>query len=417
MHSFATLRSLILSSLAALMLSACGGESENKDLADLRVFKNESPYADVIADCARAQRPNQACSLFELPVLGMDFNDPGIAQIMERVVVSHDWMGMRFEEILYELPSEMLPLFKGITAIVIDDDVRPAYYTSTTGAIYLDPAFLWLSEDEKLSINPKQDYRAGFDDPLAFRQLQRYLKDGQPAYKTSSLTDDSTRELKDILLLAARLLLHELAHANDFIPPDSYHQIDPSKNVSEAASSIRGQWLSTRLNKSTPLMSDAMFSLADVMYLGATPTIDDLEVTASDVGAAFEPDGAGDDYGYTTPFEDLAMLFEISMMKHLFDADYEIAFTGVPENPESCDNYIIGWGVRNRVAHPQVKPRAKFVVEQLLPSLDTLEFLADIESPTEISGDWCISVNENEFTRQKLKNSRIDPLDRLRPYL
>ena len=71
--------------------------------------------------------------------------------IMQRLVVSHDWMGQRFKEVLDILPAEILQLMSGVTAVVIDDDIRPSYYTNWTGAIYLDPANLWLTNDDSLT--------------------------------------------------------------------------------------------------------------------------------------------------------------------------------------------------------------------------------------------------------------------------
>jgi len=401
--------------LTALIIAGCNGDDAQNDLADAYTYKANSPYNGVMESCINPENRRDFCSLGTLPVLGMEYNNPGVAQIMERVVVSHDWMGARFEELLNRMPSALLPLFKGITAVVIDDDIRPAYYTTSTGAIYLDPAFLWLSVAEKRTINPQQDYRAGFDDPLAFRQLSRYVRDGQVAYRIASLTDNSTRSFEDITLLAARLLLHELAHANDFIPPGNYHQLNPNHTVSDAVSTLVDQWVSTRLSDSEPLVSDVMFSLAGVMYSGDDPTIDDLEITASEVGNAFEPDAAGDDYGYTSQFEDLAMLFESTMMKYFFDADYEMAFTGVPENPSFCDYYQIGWGVRNRIGDSDVKPRAEFAAKELLPNTLFGSFFEDLDSPTEISGDWCTAAGDSD--QGKPFQRKLDNIDRRRPYL
>lgn len=402
---------------AALALASCGGSDERvtDDLADINTYKSDSPYAGTMDDCVRARNDNSYCTLERLPLLGMEYDDPGIPQIMERVTVSHAWMGARFEELLYEMPAEMLPLFKAITAIVIDADIRPAYYTARTGAIYLDPAFLWLTIDEKLTINTKLDYRAGFDDPLVFRQLNRYLIDGQPAYKNASLTDTTTRTLEDIEALVARLLLHELAHANDFIPPGFYDQLDPRQTLSQAATSLSEYWISTRLTNTNPLISDKMFSLAGVMYLGNDPTLEDLETSAAEVGEAFAPDGAGDDYGYSTQYEDMAMLFETAMMKHFFNADYEVAFTSVPENPRACSSYIIGWGSRNRAGDESVVPRARFVSEALLPQLELDAFFDSIAGPTEISGDWCLESGGT--AQQKTQLHPVDPYELMRPYL
>ncbi len=409
----ATLRAWLSFAVVALALGGCGGD--DGDLADIYTYQADSPYSGVIEPCVRAEDDGDHCTLGTLPVLGMETGAPGIPAIMDRVAVSHDWMGARFRELLAQMPADMLPLFKSVTAVVIDADIRPAYYTAATGAIYLDPALLWLSVAEKKTINPKQDFRAGFDDPLAFRHLNRYVKDGAAAYRMGSLLDDSARELDDVVLLAARLLLHVLAHANDFIPPDSYHVLNTGQTLSEAANTLSEQWVSSRLVDVAPLTSETMFSLAGVMYSGHDPAIEDLEISAGEVGAAFEIDGAGDDYGHTTQYEDLAMLFETVMMKYFFDADYEMAFTGVPEHPALCDSYRIGWGVRNRVGDAKVKSRAEFVARQLLPDVAFDDFFTTLDPATEISGDWCIESGESE--RQKPQRRKVDAIDLRRPYL
>ncbi len=413
------LAKILAFTLASAMVVSCGGSGDepvNRDFESLRVYKSDSPYQDTAARCARAESNSQYCTLATLPLLGIDYSDPGIPQIMERVVVSHAWMGERFEELLYELPQELLPLFRSVTAIVIDDDIRPAYYSPGTGAIYLDPAFLWLTVAEKQTINPKQDYRAGFDDPLAFRQLNRYTKDGALPYRHLSLLDESTRELDDIVLLIARLLLHELAHANDFFPPDLLYTLPLDQKPYDTALSIESMWVSRRLSDDMPLSSNTMFSLAGVMYRGDDPSVSDLAITASEVGDAFEPDGAGDDYGYSSENEDLAMLFETSMMKYFFDADYELAFTDVPEDLSLCSSYQIGWGIRNRFAHEMVIDRAQFAVNNLLPDLDIQHFFDTTDPATEISGDWCLEAS-NSDDQQKPQFKRLTPIERLRPYL
>ena len=400
-----------------ITLSACGGSdsSENEDLADIQTYKADSVYADVLGDCVKAE--SDYCQLSTLPLIGMVDDEVTVEKIMDRVAVSHAWMGERFEEVLYRMPEAILPLFKSLTAIVIDADTRPAYHSYGTGAIYVDPAFLWLTVEEKRTVSTKEDYRAGLDDPLAFRQIQRYVKNGELAYPYYSLTDDSTREIEDIELLVARFLLHELAHANDFIPPNSYELIDANLTASQAANNFNNQWISTLLSDAMPLKSEVMYSLADVMYSGTTPGIDDLEVIASTVGMAFEPDGASDDYAYKTQFEDVAMLFETTMMKYFFDADYELAFTNVPEDATRCDHYLIGWGTRNRIGDINVMPRAAFVAEELLPDIDFDTFFSELDSPTEISGDWCLAPTE-ESGQQKPSNQFVDPeqISRL-PYL
>lgn len=406
----------------SIALVACGSDDNKTQsyLNDVRTYKSDSPFQNEIPTCIDIEYESQSCQLTTLPTLGMEYNDPGIPQIMERVAVSHDWMGERFEELLHELPAEMIPLFRGVTAVVIDADIRPAFYSSWTGAIYLDPAYLWTTVEEKATINKKQDFRAEYDDPLAFRALWRYVKDNQRVSYVGSLYDDSTREVEDIVLIAAQLFLHELAHANDFVPPDAHDtfNINPNMSFLEGASSLEDQWASTILNTTQSLNSNTLMELAEVMFSGRAPTMTEWEMTAEEVGLEFQPDGAGDIYGYSTRFEDLAMLFETTMMKSLFDADYEMAFTSAPTDSIYCDDYIIGWGVRNRIGDDNVRDRAEFVATQILPTADLGNFFDTLEQPTEISGDWCFSsTNSINSSPQKPENSQVDRHDFIRPYL
>jgi len=112
----------------------------------------------------------------------MENTQPSVADILDRTLVSHEWMGQRLEELLTTLPDEILLLTRSLTAIVIDDDIRPAYYDVNTGAIYIDPNFLWLTVEEARTINPQDDFRSEFTRPLNFRSFFRYVKDDEQAY-------------------------------------------------------------------------------------------------------------------------------------------------------------------------------------------------------------------------------------------
>lgn len=402
--------------LASLILHACGGGdgSNSQESTEARVYKANSPYKSVLVECVDAKEMEDACNLAELPLLGMVYNDPGIPHIMDRVVTSHQWMGERFEALLSEFPEQMLPLFKGVTAIVIDADIRPAYYSGLTGAIYIDPAYLWLTVEEKQTINPQEDYRSGFDDPLAFRALFRFVQEGHVPYRNLPLTDNSTRELEDITLLIARPILHELAHANDYAPPDVSLSTS-SESVWGALSGIEDQWVSSRLNSISSLSSETLFSLAGVMYRGYDPTIEDLEISSAEVGTHFENDGGIYSYSYTSEAEDIAMLVEASLMKYFFDADLELAFTGVPEDPTSCSAYEIGWGQIGRIADESVWARAKLATQLIAPHINFGDFFETLESPLNTSGNWCI--NSTTTGQQKGGPQTFDNIDLLRPYL
>lgn len=414
-----------LALIVTLLVSACGGKSEDSqgpqvdpgDFDDLRPYKTNSPYADVIVECAIAESVSESCDLATLPLIGMKNENPSIDDILDRLVISHIWMGTRFEELLHILPEEMLPIFRAVTAVVIDDDIRPAYYTTATGAIYLDPAYMWLMASEASTINRKEDFRAGFSDPLAFRSVGRFVKNNQYAYRFTSLENASARRLEDIELAMARLLLHELAHANDNFPPGTYTQLNPNAKIAHAAGARSSIGISQRLTAQDPLSSDLMFSLADVMYRGKDPSATDLATSGAEAGAAFEVDTAADDYGYTSQFEDVAMLFEVTMMKYFYDVDYEVAYTTAPTgDTRDCADYPVEWGVRHRIGDSQVSSRAQFVVNQIYPDIDLTEFLAQLPMPLDLGADldWCQAIYIPDVSdEQQGTNTKTSAANRL----
>lgn len=386
----------------ALTLAACGGDDKGnsltddpEDFDDLRPFSTSATYSSVITDCVKAESAGEYCNLGKLPLLGQEVTSPTVEDIMNRLVISHDWMANNFEEILYLLPEDALPLFKGLTAVVIDDDIRPAFYTTATGAIYLDPAYLWVTVPEKRTINIKDDYRSGFDDELVFRAWGFYTNGNDYAFDFGSLTDNRAREIEDAMYNLARLLFHELAHVNDFIPPDSYASLANTMTVSQAASSLAAQRPSNILASNYPLNSQMHRDLAEVMYFGETATANQKLITAEQAGLAFEPDGAVDHYAYSNQFEDAAMLFETALMKQFFDFDFDVSFVDAPANASVCDDYIVRWGAFNRVGDSNVKSRAQYIINEILPNLDTSLFFQDLAPPTDMpTGEgWCQTLS------------------------
>lgn len=411
-----------------LSLSACGGgngvsnvkvidDKEPGDYDDLRAYSQNGPYSDVIVDCVNPDN-NTSCTLSELPLIGLRVENPGVEDIMEHLVISHDWMASRFEQALIELPEEILPLFKGLTAVVIDDDIRPAFYTSATGAIYIDPAYLWVEPDEKLSINTKADHRAGNDDPLNFRPLARYMDGPDYFVGFSSLTDEHPRPFDDMLLVLARVLIHELAHVNDFIPPQHYADLDLSQTVLHNTNSLVGQRPSSGLDFEYPLNSSLLYDLAEVMYWGETTTTNLNSVDAVEVAEAFAPEGASDHYAYASQYEDAAMLFENIMMKHLFDLDYQVAFSDAPEDEAYCQFYIVRWGQRNRIGDDLVKERGRYITNSLLPSIDLDSFFEDLGPVEQMTNgeDWCIESRSGDSPNKVRGLQKIPKEDYFRSY-
>ncbi len=387
-------------------LAACGGGGGN-DPANpngmqltppasnaLKVYEVSSPYSDVIVNCAVAENGDDSCLLSDLPLLIEDTAFPTVDDIMSRVIVSHDWMGRRFREVLNTMPNEVLQLFTAVTAIVIDQGVRPSYYTAVSSTIFIDPAYLWLTVEEKTTISQDADFRSGFADSLNFSSLSRNVIGNDFAWDYYPLDDDRERTINDIRLSFARLMLHELAHANDIFPPTESPYLAQNITVLDAAVSLEEQRISTELTDAIPLTSSLMFDLAAVMYVGDTATTALEAVSALQAGEAMEADGAADDYGYSSPLEDTAMLFSEAMMKYLFDVDRDIAYTNRPASDAYCNAYIVAWGMRGRIGDINVKDRAQFVVSRIYPGQDFSLFFQNLALPVfmRTGENWCDNI-------------------------
>lgn len=402
--------------LAALALSACGGSGESSRLTnplpetdpapsgEMKPARPESSHAAVLAECAFLYERggnndvSRACSMERLPLLGQEVQAISTEAILNRTLISHDWMALRFEQLLEQLPEDLLQMFQGVTAIVIGADIRPSYYWSATGAIYLDPARLWLLESEKNTISRAPDFRSEFDRELNFTALGRYVKNDSYAWRSYSLEGPETeRPLSAIVTPMAALLFHELAHANDFIPPAKLNQLDQSQTVLQAAVELEPDNISAQLSSAQPLNSDLLYGLAEVMYRGATASDNQKALSAEEVGLAFEADAASDSYSYTSSAEDTAMLFEEVMMRYHFAIERDVAFTDRPadESEASCDDYVVRWGRRGRGGDPGVRARVALILPLFLDRNQVDGYLDVLEQPKELAANegWCANLS------------------------
>lgn len=373
------MRLRLIIGFVALAMTGCGGAGRTP-IQPVYPAVPEAPYADKLRPCARALGPQRSCSLEELPPLGAESAAPDVALLMQRVATTHDWMAERLAELLPLLPPEILRLSRSLSAVIIGSDVRPSFYWRSTGAIYLDPANLWLSVPEKRSIDPAPDYRAGFGAQLNFNIISRYVLNNDYAWYGYSLSDDSERELQDLIAPLSRLLFHELAHAADFFPVALIPQLDPALSYEAAAQQIAaaGQQPSQALEAEYPLQSQTLFELARVNFFGQEPDDAQLALQPPEVSAHFAPDIASDDYSYSTRHEDLAMLFEELMMDYAFDIRRDVA---VANRPAPGEPHIVDWGQRGRIGDAGVRPRVELSAQSLLPEVDFSAYFASLGEP------------------------------------
>ncbi|RJG50481.1 hypothetical protein [Motilimonas pumila] len=412
--------------LSVSILSGCGGDdinltgkpepssgtgsSENTAEADLsskvalRVAIENSPFAENLVKCVQADQASNSCSIDELPFIYHTNSNPSIQDVMDRLVVSDDWMKTRFQQLL-EHPNtakELLPLFQSVRAVVIASDIRPAYFNLYTGAIYIDPYYLWTTNAEKNTINKEADYRGEYSKTFDFSTASRFVYDNQYLFNFS-LFNSAERSIDQVVVHAATVLFHELAHARDIFH-DSYLaniSADDVSRLSQLVEAHRTNFEHKQLFINTFELHDStMKRLSQALYGGAAVTDDLKALRPEEVGYMLESEGANDQYAYYHSAEDLAMLFEESMMKLIYRVDRDVAYTSNPDEYTTCNDRVVAWGQRNRIAASEVRPRAHMVTKRILANATANELLAvdeffnNLGSPTALPlVGWCDSIN------------------------
>jgi len=348
----------------------------------VHAYVSSAPHAAALETCAYSNNLLSPCTFGKLPLLAQETNAPSIADIMNRTVVSHDWMGRRFQEFLTNADpgGDIRRLLRPVTAVVISADIRPSFYWAGTGAIYLDPEDLWQTVDERDTILEVPDYRSNFDKDLQFVMPWRTVFNNDyasyyypPEYRDPRPLTDSSRDL-------ASVVYHELAHAGDFIPPSTWSSLTSSQTPDSVAGA--NTLSSDALTAAYPLSSQEMRGLASVAFSGTTATAAQMAYQPSDVAGFFMPDRAPDFYSYSDPAEDFAELFSFLMLRYRYGIDLDIAVSNHPQGASvTARDYIVTWGERNRIGEARVKERVRFAAARVLPELDLNAALASIPAP------------------------------------
>jgi hypothetical protein len=330
-----------------------------------------SSYSNTLQSCVYSNQLTQGCNITsQLPLIGQVDSNASRAGILDRVLVSHDWMGENFERFLQDVDvnGDFAKLLQSVTAIVISDDIRPSFYWVVTGAIYLDPENLWLTPAQRDSINEAADYRSEFGKDLNFLMPWRYVKNNQYASSFIPKTTRQTRTIAQLTPNLASLLYHELAHANDFFPRSTHASLQGPRLLDDYNRRSNSQALiSDQLNLRYPLQSADMRALANVSFQGGAASNLEKSYSSSDVSSFFSVDTANDFYAYSSTREDVAMLFEEAMMSHRLGIERDVAVTDKPANAT---------GQRGRVAAPSLRTRASYVINNLMPELNGGALLA-----------------------------------------
>ena len=372
-------------------------------------YNSNSPYAQSLVNCTYSNTLSSSCTLANLPLLAQESISLSVSNIMDRVVVSHQWMGDRFKDFLVNNDdnNDFKRLLRATTAIVISYDIRPSFYWAATGAIYLDAENFWLTPQERDTINEAPDFRTDFGNDLQFYMPWRYVKDNQ--YATSSFNREQriNRTSNDGFYRLASLLYHELAHANDYFPSTEWFSHNEQSRILDAATSTNFE--SDQLSISLPLQSQTMRNLAQVSFTGETANTAQNSYQPVDIKAFFSPDTANDFYAYSSLFEDYAMLFEEFMMQNRFQVFRDVAITNNPTGDNiSAQDYIVTWGQRGRIGEENIKPRVAFSASRILPEFDSNSALTVVPKPIDMTEgkDWLENLAISPLSFSSIKKLR-----------
>ena len=350
----------------------------------VHAYKPAGPYARVLAGCVydadlRYRGANQnTCPLTRLPFLAQEAlpadGIPTVDQVMDRVVVSHDWLGRNFENFLrsQDTRGDFRRLLKGVTAVVLGTQVRPSFYYALTGAIYLDGDNFWLTPDERDTVNEAPDFRSDFDRDLQYSGLWRYVQNNRSIFVFFDPRSRVGRDSSYLLNESGWLMYHELGHAQDFLPPSQYagldSALDPWGNIGPRYASR--QLTSDLVTAAFPLTSTQMAGLAQVKFQGATANAAQRAYTPDQVAGFFSIDLATDEYNYSTTREDVAISLEEFLMQHRLGILRDKAITDKISATTTSSTLLVRWGQRGRVGDANIKPRVRAMVQQLTPWID-----------------------------------------------
>lgn len=349
-------------------ISALQNKSFFEKVGEVKPYNPFSSYAKKMAICVYADTSEKSCTVQSLPLLGISKEKITPQDILDRTMISHDFLGVAFKEVLNKMNPEMLQMFGSVNAVVISDKINPSFYWTKPGAIYLSGSYFWKNAEEYDLLHQVKDYRQDFGNAFQFIFDSDYIKDGK---SITERADQNFQTYDEMSYRVIRLLFHELTHANDFFPRSFYKSQDINLNqtYSEIAS---GRYLNDQLisqKQATKLASLKLSHLGEIFFQGEEATPEDSSILAEEVVQEFKNDIATDYYSYSTPMEDLAMSAEEALMLYYYNIPRLVIVIKLPEPhfvvPANY-NYIIGWGEKSRVLEPNIKGRALYAVENLL---------------------------------------------------
>ncbi len=349
--------------------SAIQNKSFFDEIGAVRPYRANSPFADAMSECIYADNAKKSCTVSKLPLLGISKDIITVDDILERTMISHQFLGNAFRAVLLKMNPEILQMFGSVNSIVISDRINPSFYFTVSGTIYLSGRYFWSNTEELEIVSQAKDERDGYGESLQFVYDYDYIKNKK---SISARANDNFRTYDEMLLPVVRVLIHELTHANDYFPRSLYRD-EQSLDLTQTYQKIAYErYMNLRLvsdNQPSHLSSEKLKHLGKVLFHGESAKPEDNLLLATDVADEFKKEIATDFYSFSSTREDLAMNMEESLMLYYFDAYRIVIVIKYPNSnfvvPKDYD-YPIVWGQKGRVLIPEIKDRALYAVENIL---------------------------------------------------
>lgn len=367
--------------------SALKNKTFFEEVGVVEPYRPGAAYSATAVKCVYSITEKDACTASELPLLGLKEGKITIEDILNRTLVSHQFLGNSFREALSRMNPEMLKMFGAVTAVVISDKINPSFYYNASGAIYLSGRYFWRNLEEWKLLTQVKDFREGSGMPFQFQFDSDYIKDGK---SIGHRVFDDEQNYDEMSLKLARLLFHELAHANDFFPSTFYK--DSAFDMEKTYLQMSEERYEKKENLSHKLPSSpgsiTLNHVGQVLYQGEKASAEDSLLTAEQVAQEISNDVVSDAYAYSTPMEDLAMLAEEALMLHFYNMPRYTFVIKLPSAffkiPKDFD-YPIAYGQKSKIAEAVIKPRAVFAIDSLIgrEMADEISALLDRTTPVQ----------------------------------
>jgi hypothetical protein len=350
---------------------------------ELILYNSNQANAGTIKRCVLVNTNKDSCSFSTMPLIGFRKDQIEVSDILNKTLATNKGNLETFKNILNKMPKESLVMFGSVNAVVISERINPSFYSFQSGAIYLSANYFWKGSD----VSPKsegKDFRDDFGSMLNFsEQIDYYIKD-QPLSKSLK---KNFRADEELFPFVAKVLFHELTHANDFFPRSFYmtSELEESKTYNEVATYRLDNGL--MLSQKIRLASNLLERTAAILYMGEKPSQTELNMNPKYVVNEFLEGDASDLYAYTNSREDLAMLVEHNLMYYYFKYMPATIFIKYPHAnfniPKDYKNPILG-GVKNKLAAPDVKDRSQRVLEFMFGNDFTNKVMKNLEGVSQV---------------------------------